>query len=93
MSKIYLEGFIEIPLLDLELVKSALPLHTKLTLAEVGCIAFEVIQRSDDSCLFDVYEEFINADAFKQHQFRIKGTEWESVTQNVIRHYEIQEII
>ena len=75
---------------DLEAVISALP-HTKLTLEELGCNRFKVVQRRTNPYIFDVDEEFINVEAFESHQLRIKGTEWERVTKNVDRHYKISK--
>lgn len=92
MSKVSLNGFIEVQESDLEAVISALPLHVKLTLDEVGCNIFEVIQRTNNPCVFDVYEEFIDKRTYDLHQSRIKGTEWASVTQNIVRHYEMTKL-
>ena len=89
MSKVTLKGFILVPELDLELVKSELVNHKRLTLEESGCITFSVIQNSENALRFDVYEEFTDKVAFEQHQKRVKASHWGKVTVNVERHYEL----
>lgn len=89
MSKVTLKGFILVPESDLELVKSELVNHKRLTLEESGCITFSVIQNSENDLRFDVYEEFTDKVAFEQHQKRVKASHWGKVTVNVERHYEL----
>ncbi len=91
MSKVTLKGFILVPESELELVKNELVNHTRLTLEETGCITFSVIQNSENSLRFDVYEEFTDKASFEQHQKRVKSSHWGKVTANVERHYEIFE--
>lgn len=43
LSKVRLTGYILVADEDLSAVKQALPLHRKLTLAESGCVSFEVL--------------------------------------------------
>ncbi|HCG8655604.1 TPA: antibiotic biosynthesis monooxygenase [Vibrio parahaemolyticus] len=89
MTKVTLKGFILVPQSELELVKSELVNHRRLTLEEAGCITFSVIQSSDNPLRFDVCEEFTNKESFEQHQKRVKASYWGKVTVNVERHYEI----
>ncbi|MDL2044627.1 antibiotic biosynthesis monooxygenase [Vibrio parahaemolyticus] len=89
MTKVTLKGFILVPQSELELVKSELVNHRRLTLEETGCITFSVIQSSDNPLRFDVYEEFTDKESFEQHQKRVKASYWGKVTVNVERHYEI----
>lgn len=91
MSKVTLKGFILVPELDLELVKSELEHHKRLTLQETGCITFSVTENPENSYRFDVYEEFTDKVAFEQHQQRVKASHWGKVTVNVERHYEVFE--
>ncbi|MDG2850057.1 antibiotic biosynthesis monooxygenase [Vibrio parahaemolyticus] len=91
MTKVTLKGFILVPQSELELVKSELVNHRRLTLAETGCITFSVIQSSDNPLRFDVYEEFMDKESFEQHQKRVKASYWGKVSVNVERHYEIFE--
>ena len=91
MSKVTLKGYILVPKLELELVKSELEHHKRLTLEEPGCIIFSVTESPEDPLRFDVCEEFTDKVAFDQHQKRVKASRWGKVTVNVERHYEIFE--
>ncbi|WP_368506790.1 putative quinol monooxygenase [Colwellia sp. 1_MG-2023] len=89
LTKVILQGFIVVPHSDLEAVKAELKTHKKLTLAEDGCLIFEVEPDDNNLNKFNVYEEFINQSAFDNHQARAKSSKWGEVTQNVERHYQI----
>lgn len=91
MSKVILKGFIVVSDVDLEIVKLELPIHSKLTRKEPGCLVFEVTPNEDSPNRFDVYEEFTSKAAFDAHQVRVKNSRWSQVTENVERHYEIIE--
>ncbi|WP_217475245.1 putative quinol monooxygenase [Stutzerimonas stutzeri] len=91
MSKFTLKGFILVPEPELELVKSELENHKRLTFEEPGCITFRVIENSENPLRFDVYEEFADKASFEQHQKRVKASHWGKVTVNVERHYELSE--
>ena len=91
MSKVTLKGFILVPKQELDLVKSELEHHKRLTLEEPGCITFSVTESPENPLRFDVYEEFTDKVAFEQHQKRVKASHWGKVTVNVERHYEIFE--
>jgi quinol monooxygenase YgiN len=60
LAKIVLQGFIVVPDSDLEVVKSELVIHKKLTLKEAGCLTFTVTPDEVNPNKFCVYEEFIN---------------------------------
>ncbi|WP_286265958.1 putative quinol monooxygenase [Thalassotalea atypica] len=89
MAKVILEGFIVIPDSALDVVKSELINHKRLTLEEVGCLVFEVTPDAVNPQRFSVYEEFVNQAAFDNHQARVKSSKWGEVTKNVERHYQI----
>ena len=89
MPKVILKGFIIVPEPELELVKNELINHKRLTLNEPGCITFCVTENSENPLRFDVYEEFVDRNAFEQHQERVRGSYWGRVTVNVERHYEV----
>ncbi|AZZ92318.1 antibiotic biosynthesis monooxygenase [Hahella sp. KA22] len=91
MSKVILKGYIIVPHEDLSVVEQALSTHIQLTLAEAGCLVFQVTQHDRDPNRFDVYEEFVDRAAFNAHQARVKNSHWGGVTLNVARHYEICE--
>lgn len=80
-----LKGTLTVAAQDLARVRAALPEHVRLTLAEPGCRAFVVEDRNDGTFL--VSEVFDDERAFAQHQARIKGTTWESVTASATREY------
>ncbi|MEN6669901.1 antibiotic biosynthesis monooxygenase [Psychrobacter sp. B38] len=89
MSKVILKGFILVPESALEIVKSELANHKRLTLEEPGCITFSVTEHPENPLRFDVYEEFIDKSAFEYHQNRVKASHWGKVTMDVERHYEV----
>jgi len=89
LSKITLQGHIIVPDDDLEIVKSELLIHSKLTEQEAGCLLFSVTVDKNNPNKFDVYEEFINQAAFDIHQNRVKNSNWGKVTHRVQRHYQI----
>ena len=89
MAKVILQGFILVPAADLENVKAELPIHKRLTLQETGCLTFEVTPDEQNPYRFDVYEEFVNQEAFDYHQARVKASKWGEVTKNVERFYEV----
>lgn len=91
MPKVILKGFIIVSEPDLDAVKAELINHQRLTLAEPGCLVFEVVQCTMNPYRFDVYEEFIDRDAFERHQARVKSSAWGKVSVNVERQYEILE--
>jgi len=90
VSKVILEGFIEVPENDLELVRVELPNHIKLTRNENGCMIFDVNQDQENKCRFNVYEEFVNQESFDFHQKRVKLSRWGEITKNVKRNYNIK---
>jgi len=77
MVKVIVEGFIIIPNSDLPIVKNELLNHKKLTLREIGCLTFSVTPDENNPCKYNVYEEFVNRDAFDSHQARVKLSKWE----------------
>jgi len=86
---IILQGFINVPEDELEIIKVALVTHKQRTRQEAGCITFTVRQDKTDPCRFHVYEAFIDQLAFEQHQASVKSSPWGEVTKNVSRHYQI----
>ena len=88
-SKTTLQGFIVVPDSDLEAVIAALPNHIHLTRKEPGCLVFNVTQDPSHPTRFDVYEEFVDQEAFETHQARVRDSDWGRVTVGVERHYTI----
>ncbi len=91
MPKVVLSGYIDVPASDLEAVTKELPNHIQLTLAESGCLAFQVTPEAETAGRFNVYEEFENEEAFELHQQRVANSHWGKITTNVSRNYEISK--
>lgn len=89
MPKVVLKGYIVVPENELQAVKLELSNHISITNNETGCIIFQVNQRSDNTNIFDVYEEFKDDYAFELHQARVKSSAWGQVTKNAQRHYKV----
>lgn len=90
MPEVVLQGYIEVPIEDLDLVQSELSNHIALTRAESGCVVFRVEQDIENSSRFNVYEKFVSEEAFEFHQQRVKSSRWGAITKNVKRHYRIE---
>lgn len=90
MSKVVLEGYIDVPDADLDFVKTELPKHIELTREESGCLVFSVEQDKSNRNRFDVYEVFASQEAFDAHQDRVKSSRWGAITKNVQRNYCIR---
>ena len=75
--------------MSIDAVKKELVNHIELTRQEEGCLIFEVVQDQHQPQRFDVYEEFVDQQAFDTHQSRAKNSHWSNVAANVARHYEI----
>lgn len=86
-SKITLSGYILVPKHELQTIRDALVEHVALTRAEPGCLVFNVTESNEVEGRFDVYEEFLDSDAFHQHQSRVKASQWGELSNNVLRHY------
>ena len=89
ITKTTLQGYIIVSDADLAIVQNELVTHKKLTQEESGCIIFKVTQDLGNINKFNVYEEFIDQQAFDRHQLRVKNSKWGKVTANVQRHYQI----
>ena len=92
MKKVILSGYIQVQEEEIEAIKMALPEHTSKTLAEDGCLVFEVTENEDEIGVFSVYEEFESKEAFEQHQHRVKESEWGAITKNVTRNYQVRHL-
>ena len=84
---VVLEGYIKVPLQELETIRNNLDEHIRNTLNEDGCLEFTVEQDAIDKCVFNVSEKFIDKDAFDAHQARVKDSNWSAITKNVKRVY------
>ena len=75
--------------LEAQLVLEQLPEHVTLTLAEPGCLSFEVT-RTADPLIWQVEERFEDQVAFAAHQARVAGSEWGRMTAGIERRYSIE---
>jgi len=89
LTKITVSGHIVVPTQDLPAVREALVDHIALTRSEEGCIVFDVTEHTEQLGRFEVYEEFVDSDAFAAHQARVKESHWGKVATNVSRHYSV----
>ncbi len=90
VQKVILEGYIEVPEKDMEIVEMELPIHTDLTKNEKGCIVFKITKDKAIENRFNIYEEFNSAEAFEYHQKRIKASRWGAISKNVVRNYQVK---
>ncbi len=90
-GKIYLDGYLDIPAERQEVVLSALPKHVELTLAEPGCLKFEVVESTEIAGRLLVSEIFVDQAAFEAHQTRNRASDWFRITAGIERHFEVRE--
>ena len=89
MHKVILKGHIDVPRDKMDAVRHALPVHIQLTLAEPGCISFEVIEDENLAGRFLVSEVFETKQDFNAHQERTRNSSWFQLTKNFPREYSI----
>ncbi|GAG86353.1 unnamed protein product, partial [marine sediment metagenome] len=89
-QKIYLNGYIDVPIDRIAAVKTALTDHIARTRAEEGCISFDVVASDEIDGRFMVSEIFINQTAFDAHQKRTKNSDWYKTTEGIPREYSIR---
>lgn len=66
-----------------------LPLHIELSRNEPGCRVFEV-RPTVDPFVWQVDEEFTDAEAFAAHQDRVRQSAWGRVTAGIERRYTFE---
>ena len=89
--KLTLKGYILVPDADLAAIRMELPNHIQLSRAEPGCLLFDVTPDQDNPNRFNVYEEFVDKEAFEYHQQRVRNSKWGEVSHNAERHYQLHE--
>ncbi len=87
--RVMLSGYIDVPIPELSAVETALEEHITQTLAEPGCLSFDVTPHPEIEGRFVVRETFTDDAAFDHHQSRTKASVWADVTRNCERNYEI----
>ncbi|MDO9394917.1 MAG: antibiotic biosynthesis monooxygenase [Herbiconiux sp.] len=70
-------------------VTALLPEHRALTLAEPGCLSFDVVATADP-LVWTVAERFTDEQAFRAHQARVSAGDWGRRTATVERQYEVR---
>lgn len=90
MEKVVLSGYVLVPDSELDIVMEELPIHIKNTLAEKGCLIFEVSRDDLNKNKLNVYEEFTDKTAFECHQERVRNSKWGYITRSCERNYEIR---
>lgn len=92
MSRLSLSGFLICRSLEeADRVARLLPDHIRLTRAEPGCLAFDVVRSHSDPVRFAVRETFRDRAAFEVHQARARDTIWAKATKGIPRDYTITE--
>lgn len=74
---------------EVEIVRTHLPEHIRLTRAEPGCLAFTVEQTTADPLIWRIEERFVDKVAFSHHQSRTRASVWWAATAGIVRDYEI----
>ena len=91
MTKIELNGYVDLTHDRLDDVLAALPEHIALSRGEDGNISFSVTQDSTNPLRLLVSEVFENQASFDAHQTRTSKSKWADVTKGLPRHYTITE--
>ncbi len=92
-GNVVLKGYIDVPLARTGAVSSALPRHVDLTLAEPGCLHFEVTKDSSIEGRFNVQEIFTDRRAFDAHQKRTASSPWAEITSGLTRYYDVEDVL
>lgn len=88
MAHVILTGFLICRTLEeADRVAAMLPEHVRLTRAEPGCLAFEVIRSMADPVRFAVREVFASQADFDAHQTRARASAWGRSTKGIPRDY------
>lgn len=72
-------------------VLSHLPRHMRDTVAEAGCLYFDVTQDPVDTMVWHVSEAFVDRPAFRAHQTRTATSDWARATSGIKRDYKMAE--
>lgn len=84
-----LSGFLELPPGRIEELRPTLAEHVRLTRAEPGCLCFDVTEDPEIPGRFNLYEEFVDPDAFRVHQRRSAASAWGRISVDFIRRYTV----
>lgn len=91
-SYVVLTGFLICRSLEeADRVATLLPEHIRLTRAEPGCLAFEVIRSMADPVRFAVREIYTGQPDFAAHQERVAQSLWGRSTKGIPRDYMLTD--
>ncbi len=91
-SYVVLTGFLVCRSLEeADRVAGLLPEHVRLTRAEPGCLAFEVVRSMADPVRFAVREIFASRADFADHQQRVAQSGWGRSTRGIPRDYMLTD--
>lgn len=76
---------------ELQAVQTHVAEHTRMTLTEAGCLAFEVLP-TDDPMVWEVMESFRTMADFTAHQARTRDSVWFAATRSIARDIRVEEI-
>lgn len=76
---------------EVQIVRTHLPEHIRLSRAEPGCLSFEV-EQTEDPMIFDVRESFRTRADFDAHQTRTRDSHWFKVTRHILRDFRVEEL-
>ncbi len=65
--------------------------HIRLTLAEPGCLSFEIAD-TEDPLRFEVRESFRDRAAFDAHQIRTRDSDWFARSRHILRDFQVEEL-
>jgi quinol monooxygenase YgiN len=89
MTQVHLSGRLICETMDqADIIRRYLPDHIRLTRAEAGCLAFDVVQ-SADPLIWTVTESFVDEAAFAVHQTRTRASDWWKATTKIAREFQI----
>jgi quinol monooxygenase YgiN len=92
MSHVILTGFLICrSLAEADRIAALLPEHVRLTRAEPGCLAFEVVRSMADPVRFAVREVFASRADFEAHRARAEASLWGRSTRGIPRDYVLTE--
>lgn len=86
-----LAGHVIVSEADLAAVYRELPAHREATLAEDGCLRFDVYPDLGNKNKLHVFEVFKSEAAFRVHKKRMAGTAWVKASANVERFYTVKK--
>jgi quinol monooxygenase YgiN len=76
---------------EADTVRRHLPQHIALSLAEPGCLTFN-IEPTADPLVWQLDESFVSRAAFEAHQTRTRASIWYAATAHLARDFAMTEV-